>query len=254
MPRKLRAQSPTDIYHVMLRGVNKQQIFFDDDDNRFFMDLLSKYKSISGYKLYAFCLMGNHIHLLIHVQQETLDTIMRRIEGAFVYWYNVKYERVGHLFQDRYRSEPVTDEKYFFAVLRYILRNPVKAGFCAAPEDYKYSSGGEYLRMSDGITDTDFTMNMMGIESLKAFIMQENNDQCLEISDSVKRRLTDDKATGLILHEFGTLHPAVGLPKDRKLLNSSLCNLVSRGISIRQLSRLTGISKAIIEDAVAKNK
>ena len=84
MPRAPRKQSPTGIYHVMLRGVNKQQIFYDDEDFRHFIGVIAKYKSISGFRIYAFCLMGNHVHMLIQVQQEPLDLVMRRIEGAFV--------------------------------------------------------------------------------------------------------------------------------------------------------------------------
>ena len=129
MPRTARTKSESGIYHVMLRGINQQVIFKDEEDNRKFLEVLNDCKAVSGYKLFAYCLMGNHIHLLIKVEKEDLEQIFKRIGGRFVYWYNGKYSRGGHLFQDRYKSEPVETDEYFLAVLRYIHQNPVKAGW-----------------------------------------------------------------------------------------------------------------------------
>ena len=164
----------------MLRAVNRQQIFFDTEDYCYFSNLLVKYKSISSFKLHAFCLMGNHVHLLIQVQDEPLDQLIKRFENAFVYWYNAKYHRTGHLFQDRFRSEPVEDDVYFLTVLRYILRNPVEAGLCTFPQEYIYGSARDYLMSENGITDTEHTFSMIGAEELKSYVLQKNDDQCLK--------------------------------------------------------------------------
>ena len=120
MPRSARKKSKTGIYHVMLRGINQQQIFEDNEDSEKFLQILKDCKAISEFKLYAYCLMGNHIHLLIHETEEPIEKFMKRIATRFVYWYNIKYQRVGHLFQDRFKSEPVEDDAYFLTVLRYI--------------------------------------------------------------------------------------------------------------------------------------
>ena len=117
MPRKARVKSKTGIYHMILRGVNRQVIFESKEDGEKFLDTLKECKKKSGYELYGYCLMNNHIHLLIKENQEDLGTIMKRIGASYVYWYNWKYERVGHLFQDRYKSEVVEDEKYLLNVL-----------------------------------------------------------------------------------------------------------------------------------------
>ena len=84
MPRQARLKSNVNIYHVMLRGINQQQIFFDDEDNQKFVELLNKYKAVSGFTLYAYCLMGNHVHLLIRVNNEPLEQIIKRLGGAYV--------------------------------------------------------------------------------------------------------------------------------------------------------------------------
>ena len=122
MPKTARRKCESRIYHVMLRGINRQQIFEDREDYEKFLSVLKGVKLISGFKLYAYCLMGNHIHLLIKEEQEGLDQIFRRIGSRFVYWYNAKYDREGHLFQDRYKAEPVDCEEYLFSCFGTFIR------------------------------------------------------------------------------------------------------------------------------------
>ena len=106
MPRTARRRSGTGIYHIMMRGINRQRIFEDDEDNRMFLQFLLKYKNQCGYKILAYCLMGNHIHLLMKEGDEPLEIVFKRMGAGFVNWYNVKYQRTGHLFQGRFKSEP----------------------------------------------------------------------------------------------------------------------------------------------------
>ena len=127
MPRKARLKSQSGIYHIVMRGINRQQIFIEDEDYHRFLQTLKYYKESSGYNIYAYCLMRNHLHILLKEGSEPLAQIMRRICGKFVYWYNQKYDRVGYLFQDRFKSEPVEDDAYFLTVLRYILPIPLRS-------------------------------------------------------------------------------------------------------------------------------
>ena len=107
MPRKAREKSSTGIYHVVLRGINRQIIFEEDEDYQKLLQTLQEYKETSGYEIYGYCFMSNHIHLLIKEGEEDLGIVFRRIGARYVYWYNWKYNRRGHLFQDRYKSEAV---------------------------------------------------------------------------------------------------------------------------------------------------
>ena len=154
MARKIREISKTGIYHVMLRGVNKQRIFENPSDYEAMFRILKFVQTTDArqqavleaeYFLYAYCLMDNHLHLLIQPNHNDLGQIIKRISTAYALYFNKKYERVGHLFQDRYKSEVVNDANYFFTLLRYIHYNPVKAGRCPTPEQYAYSSWHEYL-------------------------------------------------------------------------------------------------------------
>ena len=110
------------------------------------MQTLAECKKISGYQLYGYCLMGNHVHLLIKEEKEGIEQIFRRVGARFVYWYNLKYELCGHLFQDRYKSEAVENDEYLLTVLRYIHHNPIKAGLSKGLEEYRWSSYNEYWK------------------------------------------------------------------------------------------------------------
>ena len=106
--------------------------------------------------IYAYCLMDNHVHLLLHEEGTDIARLMKRINVSFVYYFNKKYKRVGHLFQDRFKSENVDSEDYLLAAVRYIHNNPVKAGIVNSPEKYLWSSYYDYINIkkrNDVITD-----------------------------------------------------------------------------------------------------
>ena len=128
--------------------------------------------------------------------------------------------------------------------------NPVKAGLCGKAEEYPYSSAGEYLKGINGITDTSYIKGMYNEKNLKEYIYQKNEDQCMEMDETSRKRVTDEEARQLISKELGGVIPAIGKAKERKGLNASISRLIHAGISIRQLSRLTGISKKVIENAL----
>jgi len=146
-----------------MRGINRQRIFEDDEDDEDyerFIETLKSYKALSGYEIYAYCLMGNHFHLLLKVGKEDLELVVKRIAGSYVYWYNLKYGRCGHLFQDRYKSEVVEEDPYLLTVIRYIHQNPIKAGLCNCVSEYKYSSYGEYIAEDSRLVDVSLGIRM----------------------------------------------------------------------------------------------
>ena len=242
MPRVARQQSETGIYHVMFRGINRQQIFFDDEDSGHFLSLLQEYQSNGCFCLYAYCLMGNHIHILLQAKNDPLPLIMKRIGVRYVMWYNAKYDRIGHLFQDRYKSEPIDSDSYFLTVLRYIHNNPVKAGLCEKPEDYPLSSAHGYL-FGDGIADTSFAESIAGKKELADFLQKQNDDVCL---DDRVARIGDRTAVKIICKLCGVKQPAECQSLTQELLSLYIPELKGAGLSIRQISRLTGISFGII--------
>ncbi|WP_308160333.1 transposase [Bacillus sp. ISL-77] len=148
MPRRARVKSGSGIYHIMLRGANRQEIFHDDADCLNFLDLLHKYKLKTKVKIYGWCLMSNHIHLLLREGNEDISTTMKRIGVSFVMYYNWKYGTSGHLFQDRFKSENVENDQYLLTVVRYIHQNPLKARIVKRVYDLELEQLPSILRYS----------------------------------------------------------------------------------------------------------
>ena len=241
MPRQARRKSKTGIYHIMLRGINQQQIFEDSEDFEKFLQVLNDCKVISEFKIFAYCLMGNHIHLLIQELKEPIEQFMKRIATRFVYWYNIKYQRVGHLFRDRFKSEPVEDDAYFLTVLRYIHQNPIKAGFCKKIEQYQYSSFNEFFSRNY-LIDTEFVFGIIPKDDFIAFNNAPSSDRCLEIEDKPLVKVTDEQAQKIIQRYSNCKNVAEFQTLDIKARDKYLKKFKENGLSIRQISRLTGVS------------
>ena len=249
MPRQARKKSSVGIYHIMLRGVNQQQIFEDSEDCDKFLQVLKDCKAISEFKLFAYCLMGNHIHILLQETKEPIDLLMKRIENKFVYWYNIKYQRTGHLFQDRFKSEPIENNSHFLTVLRYIHQNPIKAGVCKTVNAYENSSYNEYYKKTD-LIDCDFVFEIISKEEFTKFNNEKAFDTCLDIEDKPKIKVTDEQAKRIIEKYSKCKNVAEFQALDIKNRNKCLKKLRESGLSLRQISRLTGIGKWMVEKLV----
>ena len=196
MSRTSRSYSQSGIYHILFCGINQQNIFEEKADYERFIEITANVKSQMEFEIYAYCLMSNHIHILLKVEKEDLEQIMKRIAGSYVYWYNWKYYRKGHLFQDRFKSEPVEDDEYFLTVMRYIHQNPVKSEIVNSVSEYKYSSYYEYEKESQ-IVDTEFAFSILSKENFLLFNNKINDEKCLDIEE-VSFRLSDADAKEII--------------------------------------------------------
>ncbi len=250
MPRTARKRSKTGIYHIILRGINKQSIFEDDEDREKLLQTLLRYKEKCEYSIYAYCFMGNHFHLLLKEENEELAQIMRRISGSYVYWYNRKYDRIGNLFQDRFRSEPIETDSYFLTAIRYIHQNPVKVGITSNIKEYKWSSYIEYTAKRK-LIDKDYVLKMfdedytVAIQAFIKFNNESNDDECLEIEEK-KKKISDDELREIIKKQFEIEAWVIqNEPKEEmKVILRRVLEI--DGVSTRQLSRVTGISVNII--------
>lgn len=249
MARGPRLRSKSGIYHVMLRGINKQTIFEDDEDKYRFLYTVKEYSQANSYSVYGYCIMDNHVHLLLQEVEDGVSTALRKIGASYVFWYNKKYERCGPLFQDRFKSETVESDKYLWVVLRYIHYNPIKAGICKSLNDYPWSSYKEYID-KPSLVDSDFCLDSFSkhrdkaIELFIEFMNEETKDECLDFENYV--RLTDDQVKNMI-KEKGISNISELQTFERKKRNHILKELKSiNGISLRQLSRITGISRSLI--------
>ena len=142
MARKPRVQYADGTFHVWARRVERWALFVDDEDYQRYVALLAATVEECGWVLLSFCLMPNHIHLLLELREPNLDKGMKMLHEAYVRWYNARRDRGGRLFEHRYGSKAVVDGLYFVTVLRYIETNPVRAGLSDTPEEWPWSSRG----------------------------------------------------------------------------------------------------------------
>ncbi|WP_246050094.1 transposase [Aquibacillus sediminis] len=235
----------------MLRGINKQTIFEDDVDRLRLLDTIKNCKERGQIRVYGYCLMDNHIHLLLREhEEEPVSKFIQRLSASYVSWYNSKYERCGHLFQERFKSENVENLPKFLKVLRYIHQNPIKAGLAKDVFSCKWTSLHEYYVKNPSIVDTDLTLQLFSLKRTEAiqyfsdYMNKRNDDEYLD--DYNQTRISDyeviNYVKGLGL-DCSTLQHLEREKRNNILLTLKQLN----GVTIRQLSRVTGISKSVID-------
>ena len=163
MPRSARLKSFDSIYHIMVRSISDVVLYKENDDKDKYLELVKKYQKIFNFKVYAYCLMDTHAHFIFDANGADISKIMHGINQSYAQYYNRKYERHGHLFQDRFKSMIVNDDRYLITLSCYIHNNPsdIKM-YKGYVQKYKYSSLGVYLNIRKdylGILDKNFILS-----------------------------------------------------------------------------------------------
>lgn len=171
MPRVQRAKEEFSTYHIVQRGNERKKIFRNAGDKSRFLETLGRTREKYHFLLYAYCLMDNHVHLLLNDNGNDISMLMKSINVSYVSYFNRVYQRCGHLFQDRFKSELVKDDRYLLEVSRYIHNNPVKAKIVERPDQFEWSSYNIYLgKIEDylGLIDTKMILNYFSSNLQKA--------------------------------------------------------------------------------------
>lgn len=159
-------------YHIMTRGNNRNTVFKHESDCLKYLELVRKLKKEHQFDLFHYCLMPNHVHLLIQTKdRDDFVTFMKRINLMYFYYYKRQYGWIGHFWQDRYKSQSVGKDNYFIQCGKYIELNPVRAHLCNKPEEYKYSS---YKYYSHGNSDDLITQDIFFTDLGKTDTQREN--------------------------------------------------------------------------------
>lgn len=166
MARPKRGWYPGAVFHVMARGVQKKSIFCSEDDQVMFKKILANAKEKIHFEIVCYCLMSNHFHLVIKTDEIEIGKIMHQVMNAYAKYYNKKYDLTGHVFEGRYVSKLVNNDRYLLEVSRYIHLNPVKAGIVRRPLDYPFSSYKDYVTdEKDPLVTKDMIARMFCVES-----------------------------------------------------------------------------------------
>ena len=246
MPRRARRVGGSGIHHVMLRGVNRDPIFLDDEDRVRFLVALDTARELSGCRVLAYCLMDNHVHLVLRTGAEPLGVVVKRVGVRYVSWFNRKYERVGHLFQDRFKSVPVEDDAHLVVLLRYVWNNPVKAGLVDHADEYWWSSRRSFGRPSR-LVDTGELDRLLTSDPLVAEAGPDGPPWDSPGKHGPKPRYSDEQAAAFLEQACGADGPDAFLQLDEQVQREAIRELRVRSISFNQLAVITGLSSTTLK-------
>ena len=252
MARQARKKSESGIYHVMLRGSERRPVFLNDEDKQRFVEIILQKKQGSACRLYAFCILDNHVHMVFQEVRQPLDTLMKRIGVTYAAYFNKKYDRIGPVFQDRFRSEAIEDEPYLLSVIRYVHNNPVKlAGDFTI--NYPWSTYSWYMGYRPDavlLPEMEETLHLFSANRHRAlqlfseFHLQEEERQFLEVAATKKANEDPQELIAAYLQSRQWM--LADLCKNENL--SAAVELVkmllaSGGVSGRQIAQMTGINR-----------
>ncbi len=252
--RQLRHDLSSEYVHVTQRGLGRRLIFEDDADRRRFLKSLKEKATDSHVSVLAWCLMDNHVHLLVKARSADLSKMMQRLGTSYAQYFNGRHGHVGKVFQNRFSSWAVETDAHLLTVIRYIHRNAEDAGV-ATPQDYPWSSYREIIGESvdiegPGLCNVATTIRLFGsIDEFRKFHEIENEQDGFTRIDAYRPRLSDDDAREIVTRHYGVEFSdrLASLPKQER--DEALRLLKDLGISIRQLERLTGIGRGPIARA-----
>ena len=261
MSRKARNYSESGVYHVMLRGINRQDIFESEKD---YIKFLYEIRRVAfpvdetgkpikpELVVYAYCLMPNHVHLLVKEQDVKISDAIKCISGSYAGYFNHKYEHIGHLFQDRFRNENVNDMEYFVTLLRYIHQNPIAAGLVDNVKDYRWSSWREFdpeLKAYVPVCCTDAVFQKISFDALKELVDEPlpKAQRILDFDCDPGQRLTDDRVREYIRLELGISEMSEIQQLKKSERDEVLKQLLMFCGNALQISRVTGITRGITD-------
>ena len=257
MTRQRRKISNSKVYHVIVKGIDDQDIFYDDQDRRFFLKQILNLKKEINYDVYSYCLMTNHIHMVIKSEAKVLSKIMQSLMIRYVYYFNSRYERSGPLVQNRFKSKCVENQKYFLGVCRYIHRNPEKAGM-AKTQNYKWSSYQEYLG-KEKIINKKILLHYFN-NDISEFVKYTTNLTVEDIENlydyaeyEIRNRLLDEEVIQIIMKKFEIFDVKDVViffkNKNRKELEKALLVIKNiKGTNKSQVARILRINRRFLSD------
>ncbi len=218
MARKPRIQFSGALYHVIARGNRREPVFNNDADRKRYLEAIQKTRSRFHFTLYAFVLMSNHVHLLVETSGPPLSKVMQSLHTGYTQYFNLKYHKVGHLFQGRYKAVVVDKDAYLLQLIRYIHQNPLRAGMVEHLDDYFWSSHPCYAgRAAYSFLDTSFVLALFGhVQSIArekylAFMQESAGELAPRVYEPV---LGSEEFTTKII----TVHQEQPVPKKAPLI------------------------------------
>ncbi len=248
LPRQAREKGEFSTYHIIQRGNDRKKIFLSDQDKNRFLETLTRMQIKYNFIVYAYCLMDNHVHLIINDNGNDISKLMKSINVSYVLYFNRKYNRCGHFFQNRFRSELITDDTHLLEVSKYIHNNPVKANMVKQPEEYRWSSYGGYLGnvilefIDVGkVLDIFSNIRSKAIKEYQTYVNKiENTVEAIDIKDDYEDVEENTLYIGSLIDAKQFLASSLG---DRNLsIEECILNTKIRNEMIKQLRKNSNLT------------
>ena len=254
MANKPRALSEFDFYHVMTRGVGRMVLFEDAEDCMRYLGAVVRYSADLDMDIYAWCLMDNHVHMVVRAAMPVLSGFMRKLDTWHARYFNDKYDHVGHVYQNSFKSVAIHGEVQLLEAIRYVNRNPIVAGLVASCLEYPWSGYRECLGVpvlrKGFVCDAEKALGLFGSQdAFTQFHAQEGDDEAdgLPADADAMGLGRDERARSVIEDELGceVAHALGSLPRPRR--NECLKRLKGKGVSVRQVERICGVSRGVVQ-------
>lgn len=250
MPRTPRKYSETGIYHIMLRGNARENIFIDNQDKGKLLKIILQKRKEGLFLIYAYCIMDNHAHLILKELKEPISNSMKKITTSYAYYFNKKYNRVGHVFQDRFRSEVIKDDSYLLSVIRYVHNNPEHA-VIKDKEDYQWSSYQFYISQDSKLPETKDILKIFSTdlnEAVGMFADFSKKFEKREYLDIEKRKVINQQDINHFMEEFLKSNNMKKNDLKNKIYSKQRDALIKElsvrfYLSIRGIAEITGVNR-----------
>ena len=236
-------------YHVMIRGIAKQIIFEEISDNKYFLKILESFSKKYNISIICYCLMINHVHIECQDFDDNLSAFMCNLCSTYARYFNKKYDRCGALFQRPYNKKLIKNEGYLLQVYHYIIKNPENEGICPY-EKYTWSSY-KYYFSENHFTNSNIIKEILGSQSLDSYLqtqIEANNE--IQYKSFKNDKITDNQALELVKTQYNLKTTTNVKSFDKEKRKEIILFLKTHGLSVRQIERVTGISRGIIQNIV----
>ena len=239
-------------HHIINRGVNRCDVFNHFSDKEMFLQIINKTATIHKVSLHDYCLMDNHFHLLIETQKENLSTFMRIVSANYSQYFNKKYKRSGHLWQDRYKSKYITSDAYLYTLIRYIEYNPIEAGITDNIKEYPYTLASQIFNTKSVYSCARESMLLIDfdIQTLCEFLeepLSKNELDYLKEKEKQKIQKTDNGIKINKSKEFVEHFTDIQNRHDR---NFAIINAYLDGYTQVEIANHLNLSKSLVSKVV----
>ena len=242
-------------HHVANRGVEKRQVFVDNEDYDRFLTLLCQKCAKFDVNVHSYCLMSNHYHLLVETQEENLSKFMRAVNAQYAAYFNRKYKRVGHLWQGRFKSWFVTDEAYLYTLIKYIEFNPVKAKMVHELSQYEHSSYSTFVGKSKAIACLKNSVMFTQFDNVEDVVEFFESWYDEDVLKEIKKasRLVVSSVTQKEL-PLDVLHQLFHSGDNKRLRNEKICKAVELGYSQNSIAKVLDVAQGTISYVLQKSR